>query len=249
MNTQYKSPVYNDLIDVSDSSARIEELGGDNFVGNFLSIIAEEGLAHRIGLRLLHKHNDITDDEIMCETLQADEEGPALVTTAVKRSSNVDCTVNSWRFLNNKMVPVEFSDADLLFDDIDSTALNNLFEKLGKALVDADASDLLGPCVNYAPTVTSLAPNQNSAFLEKTDIKTRSNIVRYVDRESVDFTVSVKTKWLAIRATDEGGEPAWITACTCFCAVFPEGGHQGTTYHRLQKSSGETGPMTKKMVN
>lgn len=226
---------YNALLGIAEAHRTLEEIGGDEVVGELLSVIYEAGLGDEVGIRLLHKHNDITSSEIMFEVGGVDEEGFALITSASPVHEASEYVCNSWRLENDRFVAVEFSTKALL-KKVDASRLKLLFETLSRVILEKKVENLLGPSINYSEDVLSHAPTENYAFLEKTDFEDRANVVRFVDRNDEAFENSAKTKWYARKTIDAAGRPTWTTACNCFCSVFPSGGHQGTTTHRYTPS-------------
>jgi hypothetical protein len=230
---------YNSLLDVADAHRKLESLGGDDALAPLLSVIFEAGLEAFIGIRLLHKHNDISADEIMHERMVVDDEGFSLVTAAMPRADVVDVACNSWQLSDTGYIPVEYSDSNLLCAGFDVKKYASVLGDLARLIRSGGVADILGPCLNYSEAVGLHAPSADSAFLEKTDAVVRSNVVRYVLRDDVAFTNSAKTKWQAQRVVDASGKVTWMTACNCFCSVLPSGGHQGTTTHRYTKDKEE----------
>jgi hypothetical protein len=227
--------VYNKLMEVVAANRAFQERGGEDAVGRYLSIIAEGGLQDHLGIRLLHKHNDLADDEIMLETDVIDGEGFALVTAATPTSRPMPQVCNSWQATPHGYAPIEFSRAELVDPSFCNHKSRRVLATLADALNADGMADLLGPCVMYSRYVAQYAPLSDAAFLEKTDTTNRANVVRYVVRDDISFQNSAKTKWHAKMTTDAAGRTVWMTACNCFCSVLPEGGHQGTTTHSPKK--------------
>ncbi|MBC8647930.1 hypothetical protein GYM54_20615 [Pseudomonas sp. MTM4] len=224
---------YNALNPISEATRILADLGEEETVGKLLSVIQRYRLQGELGIRLLHKHNDILDDEIMYESALFDTDGFALETKAIPKSECQALVANSWQLTGHVFMPVEFSDPALLVcPSFDIARHPDVLRELAQVLHETGAEYLLGPCLLYGTFVESHAPYQDSAFLEKTDTENRANVVRYVEMKDISFRNSAKTKWRAVQAIDDAGNLFWTTACNCFCSVFPSGGHQGTTSHR-----------------
>jgi hypothetical protein len=221
---------YNSLLPICDATGSLRDRGGECRLDRILSVICDAGLERDLGIRLLHKHHDITCEEIMFETGTVDAEGFALVTTALPEESAADAVPNSWRLAGNRFEPVEFSDPALVRKSpVELT--HPVFFRLAEVLEEEELADIIGPCLLYSDQVAAEAPAPDAAFLEKTDFDNRANVVRYVLRDDLSFANSAKTKWYAKRVVGPDGKNTWLTACNCFCSVFPEGGHQGTQTH------------------
>ncbi|WP_158915563.1 hypothetical protein [Caulobacter sp. S45] len=230
---------YNELLPIAAASREYKRIQGDRVVDRLLSIIAAMGLEEQLGIRLLHKHNDTDCDELMVETAEIDDEGFCLSTRRLKCGEVADAVPNSWREVAGRFVPVEYSQRSLVNEDIPPDALQAALARIGAALRSTGTSNLLGPCLNYSASVSACAPTSSAALLEKTDFENVANVVRFVDRNSAEFTNSAKTKWHASYMIDGDGKKHWLTACNCFCSVFPSGGHEGTKTHRYNPSENE----------
>jgi hypothetical protein len=222
---------YNALLPIALASRALAARGGDAVVGELLNVISEAGFGGSVGIRLLHNHNEIEDGEIMLEQAVIDQDGYALVTSAERSELHRDCMSNSWQWNGEKFVPVEYSVRDLV-SDVDPDRLQSLFAALADKIEELQVQDLLGPCANYSDQVKLHSIGADSAFLEMTFEEERRNVIRYVSRNDVAFTNSAKTKWHAERVMDDSGNLVWMTACNCYCYVYPEGGHSGSTTHR-----------------
>jgi hypothetical protein len=223
---------YNSLLPICDATGSLRKRGGECRLDRVLSVICDAGLERDLGIRLLHKHNDIACEEIMCETATIDAEGFALVTAALPQKNAADAVPNSWRLAGDRFEPVEFSDPDLVRKSpVELT--HPVFFRLAEVLEEEGMADLIGPCLLYSDQVAAQAPAPDAAFLEKTDFDNRANVVRYVLRDDLSFANSAKTKWYAKRVSGPDGKSAWLTACNCFRSVMPEGGHQGTKTHTV----------------
>lgn len=231
---------YNNLLDIKDASLELRRCGGEAVVSKLLSVIYDAGLAEEIGIRLLHKHNDIDATEIMYEAALEDDEGFALVTSATK-TAEADFECNSWRLVEGKFVPVEFSDRRLI-QELNLTKVGHVFDKLANVIQAQNVEHLLGPSLNYSDAVWRKSPISDPALLEKTDFGERANVVRFVGRDEAIFIQSTKTKWYAKKVTDENGKTSWLTACNCFCSVAPEGGHLGTQTHSVPDPNPDPDP-------
>jgi len=228
-----EAKTYNSLLPIRDAVAYLAEAGGDAVVVRALEAIVELGLGDEIGLRLLHKHNDLEDGEAMVECGITDAEGYALITTAVS-SGLTTSTPNSWRLTREDSIAIEHSDPNLLcVQKFDVEENWKKFQVLYDVLAGLNVQHVLGPCINYNPKVYGDRTVEDVALLEKTDFENRANVVRPVDREDRSFTNSARTKWYAKREVGSDGRVRWLTACNCFCSVFPNGsGHEGTKTHQ-----------------
>jgi len=231
---------YNTLLPIAAANRALTQLGEEEVVGRLLTIIARAGLEDQIGIRLLHKHNDIGDNEVMYETGGVDVEGFALTTMAVPCGDAKRMIPNSWQLVGNAYMPVEFSHPELVADPTFSMSEHaEVFAEIARALRETEAKHLVGPCLHYGRYVKRYDPYEKSALLEKTDSEHRANVVRFVEWDDVSLANSAKTKWRAVQVLDAAGGMVWTTACNCFCSRFPNGKHQGTKTHRYSPSPDE----------
>lgn len=167
----------------------------------------------------------------MLETADYDDEGFYLATTATTPSYDYNMEVNSWRFEDDSIIPVEFSDKKLITSPFNLENHLKLLSLLSEKARELGVEKILGACLNYSDDVQSKIMQSDAAFLEKTSIEKRENLVRPVLRADKEFINSTKTKWYAKKSNNEDGNLSWTTACNCFCSVFPGGGHEGTKTH------------------
>lgn len=229
---------YNALLGIAQAGRDLKKLGGREVVDEVLEALAKSRLRDVLAIRLLHKHNDISAREVMFESPLIDDEGFALVTQAVDIQSVDQYCSNSWQLIDDQYVPIEYSMRGLMADPGFSISahLDDLRD-LTATLKSLGVQHLLGPCLNYGNSVLVHRPVADAAFLEKTNEEYRANVLRYVLRDDVSFLNSTETKWAAVRRIDTTGKPGWTAACTCFCSVFPEGGHIGTKTHQYKSST------------
>lgn len=192
--------IYNRKLDLLPASSALERLGGEVAVAAALSIIREEGLADAYGIRLLHKHNTISQDEIMHEGEQFDEQGYCLVTQPVPLSNADTSRANSWQILMDCCVPLEYSDPKLLIDaGTQQLRTSVLIDKLRRTLSELNASHLLGLSVNYSGNQSAQYRFDDYALLESTNPQVRSNVMRFVPRNDPRYVSAIKTRWLPNR--------------------------------------------------
>lgn len=219
---------YNALYSVEDADRMLCERDKSRIIHDLLSIISSNGLSSSIGLRLLHKHNDISEDEAMFESLEHIDGDLCLITKPVAGNINLaDVRVNSWRVeTDGTLQPLEFSDGGILASfDINSERCHRTFQELAERILKYGINDFIGICVDYKVE----SDDVNLIALETIDEKNRSNIVKFINIDAIDIHSSLETKWF----TSKGEDPAIkVAKCKSFCSVKPEGGHLGTSSHR-----------------
>jgi hypothetical protein len=104
-----RSASYDALLTIREAQRAFRERDGDTAVDALLSIVSAAGAESVVGVRLLQKHKDISACEIMLEVDAVDDEGFALVTSAVAYDGVQPVVNNSWRMTQRDFTPVEFS--------------------------------------------------------------------------------------------------------------------------------------------
>lgn len=237
-STGLTSENYNSLLDVAQADECLQLIGRKQALETLLSVIREHQLEKHLGLRLLHKHNEIANGEIMVEESVFDEIGFSLVTRPVhKESLNKDVIPNSWQLTDAGFVPSEYSYAHLL----DSPQLMpdrypEIFSALAKKISDLNLSKLVGPCLNYSSYVEAHRSTAESILFETTNIAERANVLRYADQNEPVLQRTRETKWSAEVMTLNSPENHLIVAARCVCSVAPEGGHLGTHVSLSEKA-------------
>lgn len=238
--------VYNGLLDVAAAEHRLMEMGRDARLDKVLAVIRAFNMSEFVGLRLLHKHNVISQGEAMLESAVTDAEGFALVTRAadVSRGMSPGFVPNSWVLSDAHYVPMEFSDATLLADpDVNPASCPEFFAALAQAIRDEGLSLLIGPALIESALVRAHRPSSTSLMLEMTALDDRANVVRYVTDAEALVGTTTETFW-TVSGEPEGTEeseqpegdkpsPQVKRGCTRFCPYVQDPPvHQGTFIHQ-----------------
>jgi hypothetical protein len=226
---------YNFLPTVLDADQELNSNDRDRALRTLSSVIARHGLERYLGIRLLHKHNDIADGEIMVEDIEIDSAGEfTLVTEPKDYAGRGDkWQPNSWKLVGDDFIPIEFSCKDLLADtETSSPAQSQCFSELATSLRALQLEHLLGPTVNVGSAVEIHRPNGDAILSEVTDEEHRRNIVKFVDLNNVDQSKVIETAWFADTQTDSLKlAQSCRTVCRKICPSLPGGGHKGTFQH------------------
>jgi hypothetical protein len=158
-----------------------------------------------IGLRLLHKHNDIYDLEVMVEREEYDPHGhPCLSTVAVainKTAWEKNFYPSIWALCPGSFLPLEFTtDAS---PRVISTRLTHHFLSDFAAIVKRTGFEgFIGPCAIPRQFYTRHRTSETALLVETTDDSRRANIVRFVEPDEVSTSRLVPTTWQVQRALD-----------------------------------------------
>lgn len=238
MQTQARSvaQIYNLLPDISEADAHLTRLGRTNTIGRLLNIIRKHGLQQDVGVRLLHKHNLINEEEIMAEDSAFDNTNLLLITKPVLSKNSLGLVANSWQLTPTGFCASEHSSTHLLSNaKVDPDRNPDFFDEFGDALLELNASEILGPALNCGAFVTDRAPD-NSILVELTALDDRANVVKFEARQEVDFNAMVETAWVASGdAAESSSEENSVTTkgCVRICpSVQNPPVHQGTYIHK-----------------
>lgn len=171
-NDKHQSLLYNSLLPVNEVHRLLIEKGEEVVVDKLLTIIADAGLADIFGIRLLHKHNNISPGQIMAEYETNDSEGYALVTKVTDFSEAPKLHPNSWKITTSGLKPIEYSEPNLLtetprLEDIEKY----ISPRLEETIILYGVQDILGLSVNYNHRVMQHSTTPDAALLEKTNIE------------------------------------------------------------------------------
>lgn len=233
---------YNALSDVVVADHALSDVGRELGINSLLGVIRAYGLEEFIGLRLLHKHNDIAASEIMLEDSRIDEEGFALITRATSISKTLgDVSPNSWILCEDGFVPFEFSRSYLLRDSgISPITHSGFFNDLANALRHAGLAQLIGPALTSSALVDEQRPAGADLMLESSALDDRANVLRFAVSGELSIGSPIETFWTngstekpesSVPAEREKVTPARV--CTRICpSVQNPPVHQGTYIHR-----------------
>lgn len=243
-----KEPVsrtYNGLPEVFQANRDLVGYGRDGAVNPLLSIIRRYDMEKHVGVRLLHKHNEIFDDELMVEDAVTDSHGFSLVTQARLISDLDDDVVpNSWILTDAGFVPLEFSRKHLLRDpNFGPGKYPEMFRDIANKLRELGLSNTLGVAVTPSEFVERQHPASSSRMLETTALDDRANVLRFVDVDD-DLLGQIETFWTTSSESTGPGEPSEpgkekptpTIGCSRYCPYVQDPPvHQGTYIHEPTK--------------
>jgi hypothetical protein len=238
------APHYNASLLVDEAHKQLNgSLNKEKALQALCSVIKRHNLASEIGIRLLHRHNDISSGELMVEDVEVGSDKVLTLTTrplGVEAITNSEIHPNSWKFTDGSYVPFEFSAKRVLADIVSPETRRACFEDMADVLKQFGVEEWLGPCVNLSPAFEAYKPNANSILSEVSDEDARHNVVRYVDQAEIDPGKTIETSW-SVSLSPEGTSPNRV--CTRVCQILPDGRHQGTFVHRPSADATEPAPM------
>jgi len=233
---------YNALDDVVIADQALSDVGRESGITALLAVIRAHGLEEFIGLRLLHKHNDIAEGEMMLEDSRIDQEGFALITRATSISeSSSDASPNSWILCDDGFAPFEFSRSYLLLDaNISPVTHPEFFHELASAIRHAGLARLIGPALMPSSLVDEHRPAGADLMLESSALDDRANVLRFAVSSELSIGSPIETFWATggtekpeTSAPSEQEKVTPARVCTKICpSVQNPPVHQGTYIHR-----------------
>lgn len=211
------------LVETADDFVR----GNGNLQSLLLSaerMFIDADVTDIFGVRLLHKHNDIAEGELMLEDLEVLSDGrPALATVRTAAWHGRSFTPSIWRCLpDGGTVALEFCDAALrpasphLFDEH-----RELFAAFHRLSVRHGLDKVLGLCLRSG----ALQPQDDEMLVEVVDGRRDANVLAIEKRTGLDMGQLIETIW----------EFSMDTTSVCkksFCsATCRKTGSSHTVYH------------------
>lgn len=226
---------YNLLHDICEADSMLSKAGRHESICRLLNIINDHGLQDFVGIRLLHKHNSIDENEIMVENSEINDGELLLITRPISNDKNHNIFPNSWQLTGTEFLPSEFSSGHLLSRvDINPSTKPEFFKQFGDTLELLNVAHILGPAVNCGDFVESKRGSEDVILVELTAINERANVVKYENRKDVDFTSMIETSW-SMSSKDGDileSEIAATKSCKRVCpSVQNPPVHQGTYTH------------------
>ena len=178
-HTMQNSAAYNSLPEVFLADSALLSNDRNNIIEKLFEIIYKHKAEAFVGLRLLHKHNTIFENELMIEDVSFDKEGFALITRAqaiVGRSE--DIVPNSWILSNFTFIPLEYSKRELVHEPTFNPDTQIVFfTELAEKLLELGVSQLIGPALISSDLVEKNKPQGANLMFEMSDHDGRANIL------------------------------------------------------------------------
>lgn len=212
--------VYNALPAVEVADEKLAAMGRLATLMPLCETILKHNLEETVGIRLLHNHNEIADDELMLELEEVDrDETYCLSTLAVgKTSCSATPYPNSWLLRSGIPVPLEYSLDPLVVAESDEVASKkDFFKEFQEDLDRLNVADLLGLCVLKRRFYEERKPagGQEVVLVETTDVKRRANVLKFYSDGRFNMENLIQTVWVAVR---EEATPTVAQTCKPFCA-------------------------------
>lgn len=204
------SSTYNELPSVECADAMLTSAGRTVTLNAFCDLIARHRLESVYGIRLLHNHNCISDEEIMVEQMEWDAAGSACLTTCATHRDKVKVGVypNSWRTYKDGLTPLEYS-ADPMVKASSQINADGFLLEFARLAHVRNVAEFIGPTVLPRLFYRDHSPPFPTLLLERSDRLRRANVVRFSSIQHYKTSDLIETIW---KATD------LEQACSTYCA-------------------------------
>jgi len=244
LTSDFSSALYNSLPCVEQADKDLMGCGKTKTLNSLTTLIIKSGLHNSIGIRLLHSHNLLVDDELMIESEEYGESNTWVLTTiATKRRPSQPLNATVWKLSDAGFVPLEFSVDPLVSTFCDLKDRQDFFDNFAELLRLDNAAEVLGPCVIRREFYRRRRPTGSSILVETSDPERRANILRFADPNDFAAHRLIDTTWLATTyRRDDINDQDCDTKCDSSCAasgcvpvtacvVDPSGTHSSQTGH------------------
>ncbi len=237
---------YNQLPDVLDADKKLTALDRMKVLDTLCKTILKYDLEEVVGIRLLHNHNTIDQNEVMLEQEEINESGEYCLSTIAtqKMNASLSARANSWKLGRGSCTPLEFSLDETVIERSGTAISNNEFlNEFYENLIELDAADILGPCIIHRNFFKQRMPGDASVLmlLESTDEERRANVLKFRDPGQYRPDQLIDTAWAAARPGHEiENDYTYVCVagkCTPTCIVVihcektPAGRHNSQSRH------------------
>lgn len=235
MKDTFDYKIYNDLWEVEDANEQINRNNYKDkaeFLKKSAQLFAKYNLTDKLGIGLLHKHNNVEAGERMVEFEGTANNEKALITKPVESDFGGKSVPTVWTIIDGNFHPLEFTT-----DPLACHIFNNLEMPAGflDEYRDQVNSSPIGKYLGLAVVERDFY-NTDSAEdfpLEYSDAKNRANVIFLRDRSETNK--AIETAWNFRRVVDVklgcDNQSYCTTACGRGCQSV-DGGHDKIhTFH------------------
>jgi hypothetical protein len=226
---------YNCLPSVEQASEKLESLNKQEILMSLSEVIIEHDLQNIMGIRLLHNHNLIQDNELMIENDELDSSGNnCLVTFAQDMIGLKKSSPNSWKLEAGDYHPLEYSSDEFVVST--QNLINEkkiFFDDFKIRLEQLQVDDILGPCIVGRNFYQKYQPAMPFILAETSNEERRANIVKFESKDKYDESALISTTWLAVKNEHSDSlETKCVAACIAVSACVKDGNtHRRETRH------------------
>ncbi len=202
LKEQFNPNVYNGLWTVEEANKQVNRNDYQDkadFLKKSAYLLAKYDLKDKLGIRLLHKHNEIESDERMIESEAIVNDEKALITEPVKNSFGNKSVPGVWKIVDGNFYPLEFTNDPLacqLYSDLEipDGFLNDYRNQVNSSPI----GKYLG--ISIVKRKFFETDNPENFPLEYSDAENRSNVIFLRPRREINK--SIQTSWSFHRNID-----------------------------------------------
>lgn len=236
--------IYNSLHQVEKANDVLMASDVNGVLQSLREVILDNKIEEYFGIRLMHRHNSIDDNELMIEFEEVDERGNNCLSTIATSESQIKLPyhANSWVYSHGKLMPMEFS-LDKSVEEANNILAGKprFFSDFNEVTVKNGLGHVIGPCVVRRDFFQKYF-NPSMILVETTQDERRANILRFSDRNLYPPSCLIPTSWIALRGDEyEISSSVAQTACqtqNCVthtaCVRDSSGGHSEQSHHSSQ---------------
>lgn len=182
--------IYNALPSVEEADDILRNAGKAEILSRLAAVVDRHNACGKIGLRLLHKHNEVASGETMLEREIVADGQPGLRTE--KSNDLSDAHPNSWMLVNGNAYPLEYTVGPAR-DTEDQFA--ELFSELESELAALKLNSFIGPWI--PPTEFIEKYGQDGHLLvEISDESSTTNTLTFAPARDLRPDSFIETSWL-----------------------------------------------------
>lgn len=207
--------IYNALPGIERANDAIRKDGNfESLMSGLGRVILDHQLEDVVGIRLLHRHNDLRPGDLMIEDLESVDDVPALVTARYRKGEiSFDYLPSMWACRGDSgFQELEYSKRDLL--PIDSIFVRDhirFFSDFAAKARELQIEDFLGVCV--LDKNEFLIDKNLQTEVESTDVNRPANVIVVRSKDLVRTENYFETTWQVHRESNT----SCPTTCCSYC--------------------------------
>lgn len=239
ISTETSVGVYNGLGSVDLADKCLCGLGRYEILSELGAMVLEHDVQDVIGVRLLHNHNLISEDETMLEQEELDSEGCYCLSTIATSNSQLPSAhaATSWKLYADQFVPLEYStDPCVVINAGPEKRMPAFFEKFAALLQHKGVVNLLGPCIAPRNFYARHHPDDTAILVETTDATRRANVLKFAAPQEHDPSTLIQTSWIFRKVPDARAGSNCVPLCGANCVTATSCVADSSGQHTSQSS-------------
>lgn len=231
VDTVSHSKIYNKLLYIEDSDRKLKQFPHfEKFLKASEEVVCRYDLAEHVGLRLIHRHFDLQEGQIMIENFQVVKDVPSLVTNAynILEVQEEEVKPSSWFFTQSISDPIsffEFSSDPSVKQGIKKLEKDyEFFDEIKKVTEEFEIQTLMAISLLKRE---NLIAKDNEEYREINYEDISKSIVQIANVDEHD-SINIRTTWSFKGPRQVGCVPSWKCIST---APWGKVGHFQKIWH------------------